>query len=131
MHHYCIKIFSHLISSNSNRHSPLKPSLLRAVRVREQNTKSGTAITTGEGGSAVPRTKGIGGVGSACVFRCVYIRVYVYDYDYDYDYDYVCVCVYVYVCVHVCVFIFMCVCVFMFMCVDVCVCVFVLEVKDG
>ena len=56
--------FSHLISSNSNRHSPLKPSLLRAVKVLEQNAKSGTAITTGEGGRAVPRINGIGGVGS-------------------------------------------------------------------
>ena len=49
---------TYLTSSNSMRHSPLRPSLLRAVSVREQKTRSGTAITTGEGGRAVPRVNG-------------------------------------------------------------------------
>ena len=45
--------YLHLISSRSNRHSPLRPSLLSAVSVLEQNTRSGTAMTTGEWGRAL------------------------------------------------------------------------------
>jgi hypothetical protein len=45
--------YNHLISSRSNKHSPLRPSLLSAVSVLEQNTRSGTAMTTGEWGRAL------------------------------------------------------------------------------
>ena len=78
--------------------------MLRAVRVLEQNTKSGTAITTGEGGSVVPRINGIGGVGSdgkgrkklkqSCLFSCSCLWVYL------------CLCVFV--CVFVCVCVRVC-----------------------
>ena len=55
---------AHLISSINKRQSPLRPSLLRAVSVREQKTRSGTAITTGEGGRTVLMAKGFWGARS-------------------------------------------------------------------